>query len=109
MKITFKSFYTVIMLPNAYGSKIFSKMTMLELKAYLLQCGVSVNGYLKPALVNIAIAVEKMMLPVDPNFEKEKDSQDNHKLIIHDTEIPDPFGSSYNLVNNLVISLLSDL
>jgi hypothetical protein len=73
---------------------------MLELKTYLRERGVSVNGYLKPALVNIAIAVEKMMLPVDPNFEKEKGSQDIHKLIIHDMEIPDPFGSSYNLVNN---------
>jgi hypothetical protein len=87
MKITFKPFYTVIILPNAYGSKIFSKMTMLELKTYLRERGVSVNGYLKPVLVNIAIAVEKMMLPVDPNFEKEKGSQDIHKLIIHDMEL----------------------
>ena len=61
-------------------------MTMLELKTYLRERGVRVNGYLKPALVNIAIAVEKMMLPVDPNFEKEKGSQDIHKLIIHDME-----------------------
>ena len=57
---------------------MFSKMTMLELKTYLRQCRVSVNCYLKPALVDIAIAVEKTMLPTDPNFEKEESSQ--HKV-----------------------------
>ena len=78
------SFHTIIMLPNAYGAKMFNEMTMLELKTYLRERGVSVNGYLKPALVNIALALEKMMLPIDPNFEKEKSS---HKLIIHDMEM----------------------
>ena len=99
---------TVIKLPNAYGSKMFSKMTLLELKTYLRERGVSVNGYLKPALVKIAIAVEKTMLPIDPNFEKEENSQHNRTLIICDMEISNPFAFLYNLVNNFGDSLLSD-
>ena len=54
------------------GSKMFNNMTVVELKEYLHDRGVSVNGYLKPASVEIAIAVEKMMLPSDPNFGKDQ-------------------------------------
>ena len=86
------------MLPNVCGAKIFNEMTMLELITHLRECSVSINGYLKPALVNIALAVEKMMLP---NFEKEKNS---HKLIIHQIEIL-TFTSSCNLVNEFGDSL----
>ena len=50
------------------------------------------NGYLKPALVTIAAAVEKMMLPLAPNYEKD-DNQNNvrQRLFIHDMQIADRF------------------
>jgi hypothetical protein len=67
-------------------------MNVAAIKKYLLERGVTVNGYLKPALVEIASAVEKMMLPLDPNFER--DNADNNikgRLIIHDIQIEDPF------------------
>ena len=46
----------------------FSSMNLASLKKYLQKCGVTVNSYLKPALVCIARAMEKMMLPIDPTF-----------------------------------------
>ena len=53
---------------------------------------VSVNGYLKPGLVEIAVAVEKMMLPVDPNFERVNDAHTTkQRLNIHDIQIEDTF------------------
>ncbi len=70
----------------------FKSMNVAAIKKYLLECGVTVNGYLKPALVEIASAVKKMMLPLDPNFER--DNADNNikvRLIIHDIQIEDPF------------------
>lgn len=70
---------------------------MAELKKYLQDRGVSVSGYLKPSLVEIASAVERMGLPFDPNFEKDK-ANDAVTLIIHDMVIPDPF--SLKTVNN---------
>ena len=54
-------------------------MTMAELKNYLRERGVTVIGYLKPALVEIAIAVEK--IPIDPNFEKEDCAAVNDKIL----------------------------
>ena len=67
-------------------------MNVSAIKKYLQERGVTVNGYLKPALVEIASAVEKMMLPVDPNFETD-DNENNiqRRLIIHDIQIRDPF------------------
>ena len=50
----------------------FKAMNVAELKKYLQDGGVSVSGYLKPSLVEIASAVERMVLPVDPNFEKDQ-------------------------------------
>ena len=44
-------------------------MNLASLKNYLQKCRIPANGYLKPALVEIACAVEKIMLPVDPNFQ----------------------------------------
>ena len=79
-------------------------MSVNDLKTYLRERGVSVNGYLKPALIEIANAVEKMMLPVVIEFEKGNNNQDIHNLIIHDMEISDPFSASHNLVNNFVDS-----
>ena len=49
----------------------FNAMNVAELKKYLQERGVSVSGYLKTSLVEIASAVERMVLPVDPNFEKD--------------------------------------
>ena len=86
-----------VMSSNMPGSKAFGNMSVAELKVYLQERGVTVNGYLKPALITIATAVEKMMLPVDPNFEKEKA---DGKLIIHDMEIRDPFIATDQLVND---------
>ena len=75
----------------------FNAMNVAELKKYLQERGVSVSGYLKASLVEIASAVERMLLPVDPNFEKDKTS-DADKFIIHDIVIHDPF--SLKTVNN---------
>ena len=58
---------------------------------------VLVSGYLKTSLVEIASAVERMVLPVDPNFEKDQ-VNDAENLIIHDRLIPHPFSSK--AVNN---------
>ena len=58
---------------------------------------VLVSGYLKTSLVEIASAVERMVLPVDPNFEKDE-VNDAENLIIHDKLIPHPF--SPKAVNN---------
>ena len=75
----------------------FKAMNVAELKKYLQERGVSVSGYLKSSLVEIASAVEKMVLPVDPNFEKDQ-TNDADNLIIHDMQIPNPF--SLKTVNN---------
>ena len=72
----------------------FSSMNVAGLKKYLQKCGVTVNGYLKPALVCIARAMEKMMLPIDPNFEcVDARKELSKRLIIHDISIPDLFTS----------------
>ena len=47
-------------------------MNVTELKKYLQDRSVLLSGYLKPSLVEIASAVEWMVLPVDPNFEKDE-------------------------------------
>ena len=50
---------------------------------------VLVSGYLKTSLVEISSVVERMVLPVDPNFEKDQ---------VNDRLIPHPF--SPKTVNN---------
>ena len=45
-------------------------MSVAELKKYLQKRGTSASGYLKTSLVEITSAVEKMVLPMDPNLEK---------------------------------------
>ena len=70
----------------------FKAISVAAMKKYLQERGVSVNGYLKPGLVEIAVAVEKMMLPVDPNFERVNDAHTTkQRLNIHDIQIEDPF------------------
>ena len=75
----------------------FNAMNVAELRKFLQERGVSVSGYLKSSLVEIASAVERMVLPVDPNFETDQ-TNDADKLIIHDMLIPNPF--SLKTVNN---------
>ena len=67
-----------MMMPNTAGTKNFRNLTM---KIYLRERGVTVNGHLKATLVEIANAVEKMMLPIDPNFEKEDSTERNVKAV----------------------------
>ena len=70
----------------------FRAMNLRVLKQYLKDRGVSVSGHLKPALVVIACAVEKMMLPVIP-MGCEDDRRENlqRRLFIHGFQVPDPF------------------
>ena len=58
---------------------MFKSMNVGAINKYLQERGVTVNGYLKPALVEIVSAVEKMVLPLDPNFER--DDADNIKVV----------------------------
>ena len=46
-------------------------------------------GYLKTTLMAIASAVGRMVLSVDPNFEKDQ-TNNAENLIIHDRLIPSP-------------------
>jgi hypothetical protein len=46
-------------------------MNVASLKNYLQERGITVNGYLKPALVKIAFAVQNMMLPIDLYFQRD--------------------------------------
>ena len=72
--------------------KKFKTMNVASIKNYLKERGVTVNGYLKPALVTIAAAVEKMMLPLDPNYERDNNEKNlRQRLFIHDMQIASPF------------------
>ena len=62
-------------------------MSVAELKIILKKRGTSASGYLKTSLVKITSAVEKMVLPVDPKFEKGDDPALD-ELIIHDLLLP---------------------
>jgi hypothetical protein len=75
------------------------KLSMFFYETYLANRGVSVSGHLKPALVEIATAVNKIMLPLNPNFE-EKNSLENEKFYIDDMEVRNLFTSQHKLVNN---------
>ena len=75
------------------GSNLQTSTPLADRKKYLQKCGVSVSGYLKTSLAKIAeiaSAVESMVLPVDPNFEKHQ-TNDSDKLIIHDMLSHNPF------------------
>ena len=74
-------------------------MTVAELKDYLKMRGVTTSGHLKPALLEIALAVEKMMMPIDPNHEYGNEvGTNNQKYIIHDMVIEQPL--SYPVVKD---------
>ena len=66
------------------ASKMFENMSVSDLKTYLREHGISVNGYLKPALIEIAKAIQKIMLSIVTEFEKRNDNEDIHNIIIHD-------------------------
>ena len=73
--------------------KNFKEMCLSDLKEYLQARGVTVTGHLKPALVEIATSVEKMIIPIDPNFEKP--AEQDLKLIVHGIEIDDPLSGAH--------------
>ncbi len=87
--------------PNENKTKTLSSMTVAELKKYLQMRGVTVNGYLKPALLEIAQAVEKMMLPVEPTNEYSNQGSED-TFIYNDIVIRQPL--SYNVVNDFTDS-----
>ena len=66
------------------GPKDFKSMSVIQLKEYLQNRGVSVSGcpkHAQAALAEIATAVNKMMLPLNPYFE-EKNTLENENLEI---------------------------
>lgn len=90
---------------NKGNLKNFKGMSVLQLKEYLQDRGVSVSGYLKSSLIEIASAVERMNLPLDPDFEKDQPLNENNAncdLLIHDMHIPNPF--SIKVENNFINS-----
>src|SRR6056300_361148 len=80
--------------------KDFKSMSVSQLKKYLQERGVSVSGYLKTSLVEIASSVERLNLPIDPNFEKVELTSTG--LTINDMHIPDPF--TFKVENNFINS-----
>ncbi len=62
-------------------------MTVAELKKYLQMRGVTVNGYLKPASLEIAQVVQKTMLPVEPTIEYSNEGSSEDTFIINDIVI----------------------
>jgi hypothetical protein len=83
----------------------FSKMTVLEIKKFLVERGVSVNGYHKPSLIEIASSVQKMGLPNLANMLRNDSREEtaDGKLIIHDMKIENPFKMRV-FVNNFIDS-----
>ena len=55
---------TIVKMENMSREEKFKTMKLPELKAYLQNQGITVNSYLKPELVAIACAVEKISLPL---------------------------------------------
>ena len=78
-------------------------MSVAELKKYLQIRGVTVNGYLKLALLEIAQAVEKMMLPVEPpvmNIQMKEARKIPLLLIVLSMSAKSLSNLSYNVVND---------
>ena len=68
----------------------FSKMTVIEIKSFLIERGVTVNGYHKASLIEIANSVQKMKLPsIESLLCKNTNElvQRDGKLLINDMEI----------------------
>ena len=64
----------------------FNALRVVKAEKYMQKRGLSESGYLKTSFVEIASAVEKMVLLVCPNFEKD-DATTSDKSIIHDVLI----------------------
>ncbi len=90
-----------MMASNSAESSDFNKMTVTEIKKFLVDRGVSVSGYNKAALVEIASSVRKMKLPCSHNVHDEACRE--NELFIDDMQISDPFKMN-NLVNNFIDS-----
>ena len=87
----------------------FNQMTVTQIKSFLIQHGVSVNGYHKPALVEIAFAIQKMGLPCIQDMHGSTSGGENEEQsFIHEMQIGDPFKMN-NFVNNFIDSPLFGL
>ena len=84
-------------------SSDFTKMTVTEIKKFLVVRGVTVNGYNKAALAEIASAVQKMKLPSIHNVHDKVCKENEDELFIDDMQISNPFQTN-NLVNNFIDS-----
>ena len=82
----------------------FSKMAVIEIKKFLIERGVSVNGYHKPSLIEIANSVQKMKLPSIESLlcKNTNELQRDGRLLINDVEIENPF--KMKVVNNFIDS-----
>jgi hypothetical protein len=84
---------------NMSREEKFKAMKLPELKAYLQNRGITVNSYLKPGLVAIACAVEKMSLPLLFQVSEAQDQLNlSRRLRVHDIQLPDPF--KMNVLND---------
>ena len=72
---------------NSGESRDFTKMTVTEIKKFLVDCGVTVNGYNKAALAEIASAVQKMKLPCIHNLHDKVCKENEDELFIDDMQI----------------------
>ena len=94
----------MIVASNTEESSDFQKMTVLELKKYLVDQGVAVNGYNKGALAEIANSVRKMDIPCIQTMHDKVCGETGNELLIDDIQIGDPFKMT-DLVNNFIDSL----
>ena len=67
----------------------FSKMSVIEIKKYLIERGVTVNGYHEASLIEIANSVQKMKLPSFESLlcKNTNEQQRDGKLLINDMEV----------------------
>ena len=79
------------MASNTEESSDFQKMTVLELKKYLVDRAVTVNGYNKGALAEIANSVHKMDIPCIHTMHDKVCGEKGNELFIDDMQIGDPF------------------
>ena len=95
----------VMMASNTEESSDFQKMTVLELKKYLdlVDQGVTVNGYNKGALAEIANSVRKMDIPCIHTMHHKVCGEKGNELFIDDMQVGDPFKMT-DLVNNFIVS-----
>ena len=91
------------MASNTEESSDFQKMTVFELKKYLVDRGITVNGYNNGALAEIANSVRKMDIPCIHTMHDKVCGGKGNELFIDDMQIGDPFKMT-DLVNNFIDS-----